>query len=72
MFRALVSLIIAMPIVYFAGRYMASKDCDNRHKVAQLEHEITVRKNNEKIDRKTPYNADRVDKFKWLREHSYQ
>lgn len=72
MFKALIALIFALPVVYMGGRWMAMRDCDNRHKVAQLEKTVEVVKVYEKIQRKVPYSADRAAKFVWLRDNASQ
>ncbi|WP_299074778.1 hypothetical protein [uncultured Paraglaciecola sp.] len=61
-------LIAAIPTAYLIGTYNGKRDCVAEVKVKQLEHEVKVRKRHEKIDKQTPYNADKSKRFEWMRQ----
>lgn len=66
------ALVACIPIAYIIGSYGGKAKCETKQQVKQLEHTVKVKKSHEKIDRKTPYAADRSTRLEWMRNNIYQ
>ena len=56
--------------VYWYGRMEGSQLCEARHAQEQLKLEVKARKSYEKIDRSTPFSANRATRIEWLLQHA--
>ena len=57
---------------YFYGRHEGSVACELAHAQAQVEVEKKVRKSNAKIDKATPFSADKRTAIEWLLKYTRQ
>lgn len=67
---AFIATVACIPMAYIVGTYSGKVKCQAKQEVTQLKHEVKVRRTHEKIDKKTPYAADRSTRFEWLQQNS--
>lgn len=65
-------VLLALVFAYFYIRHQAFSECENKQKVAVLEHTIERKKEYERIEKTLPYSRDRNAKFEWLFNSVYQ
>ena len=71
--KLIITAVVA-GILLFAGytAYIYNKGEENvktKQVTKQLENEVKVRKSYDKIDKKTPFSADKSDALEWLYRH---
>lgn len=66
----IIALAVAIPVANLQGRWAASRACDNRHEITQLKETLKTKDAYDKINKQLPYDRDRAERLKWMRQHA--